>query len=438
MVTVNKKGDFVSPQLALIIVAIVGFAILAFALYQIFGNQNLSERDLCRLSIISRATVPSVAQQAIPLNCQTEKICITTRDTPSESSISPFAIFGKDTSDCKQFAGEENFLDINVKMSSDPGEQSRTLETIQRNVANAMFDCWYMTGQGKMDIFTQSSNYGEDIEKVLADTATETLGLTIPQIKPACVICSRIAFSDKLIQADKALGDYGILKQINYNSYMSREKVPRSSLTYFQAFTDPSAGTGYGSIADTEALSKYFGRTSLTSVEIADVKRILEEQFKNQPAELAKVKSLTEVQLIGYLSGLQKATASNQIAIVFSQIKVPSISADDAFWNTLQNGAILGGITAVSGPGKIASYLIPGPGWYKALFKIAVIGGTSLSLASDASSAVSSNQALSAATCGTFESSFSETEQKGCSLVKLMNWDVNSINGLCSVIEGNL
>ncbi|MEK6909050.1 MAG: hypothetical protein AABX23_03300 [Nanoarchaeota archaeon] len=434
MIFNNKKGDLVSSQLALIIATIVGFAILAFALFQVFENRDLSERDLCRLSIISRATVPSVVQQAIPLNCHTEKICITV----NEGFFDSFTIFGNQKSDCKQFAGEKNVADIKVKMSSDIGEQTQTLETIQRKVANAMFDCWYMTGQGKMDIFTQSSNYGKDIEDILANTATETLGLAIPKIKPACVICSRVAFSDKLIEADKQLKQLGILKQINYNTYMSREKVPRSSLTYFQAFTDPSAGTGYSSIGDTEGLSQYFGKTDLTPEEFANAKAVLLEQFKNQPVEKAEIEKMLEPKLVSYLANLKKATSSNQIAIVFSQIKVPSIKEDDAFWNTLQNGAILGGITALSGPGKIASFLIPGPGWYKALFTIAAVGGTSLSLASDASSAVSANQALSAATCGKFESTLSETEKKGCSLVKLMNWDVNSINGICNLIEGKL
>ena len=74
---VDKRGELTSTQLAMIILAVVGFLIIGFALYKVFNNDSLTNRDLCRLSIVSRATVPGIAQQAVPLNCFTEKVCIT-------------------------------------------------------------------------------------------------------------------------------------------------------------------------------------------------------------------------------------------------------------------------------------------------------------------------------------------------------------------------
>ncbi len=422
-----RRGELSSGQLVMIILAVAGFAIAMLFLFGIFKNQDLTERELCRLSVLSRATVPGVAQQAVPLNCFTEKVCITVDDG------SVLGIGGKDNS-CKQFAGEKNVRTVEVKLGEGLGGQ-KAIDTIQREVANSMFDCWMMTGQGKMDIFKSG-------EGGFVDEALDYTSLSIQQIKPKCIVCSRVAFSDALTSHKNA----NVLKEINYNEFMSREKVPGSSLTYFQAFTDEGIGSGYGAIGSSEdKLAKYYDKLKddvFSDAEVEEIKAILFEQFGPQISleDKAKINDLKPLTIKSFFNNFDRSVKSkdNQIAIVFTQIKVPSVPADTQFWNTLRNGAIVGGFSMISGPGKIASFLIPGAGWVKALVKVAAVGATSLNLALTAEGQTGTNQALSVATCGKFESKVGG-EQQGCSLVKLVNWDVNTINSLCTGgIEGNL
>jgi len=192
----NKRGDLSSTQLVVIILAIAGFAFGVMFLFGVFKNDSLTNRDLCKLSILSRATVPGVVQNAIPLDCFTEKICITTEKSFIENvkkkvrgtlSINSQAIINQ-KSDCKQFAGEENVREVKIKINKVDIESSRKI--IEEEYANAMFDCWVMTGQGKLDVFrgTGSTTVSSSIlEGLLPD-----LGHLIRTIKPQCLVCSRI------------------------------------------------------------------------------------------------------------------------------------------------------------------------------------------------------------------------------------------------------
>ena len=102
----------------------------------------------------------------------------------------------------------------------------------------------------------------------------------------------------------------------------------------------------------------------------------------------------------------------------------------------MQNGAILSGTVGLSGPGRVLSLLGFTP-LTKFLTWVVSVGGVSTYLAYDAEKQTHANQALSATTCGDFQSTVAG--QKGCSLVKLMNWDAKNVNTLCTGgIEGNL
>ena len=422
---VDKRGELTSTQLAMIILAVVGFLIIGFALYKVFNNDSLTNRDLCRLSIISRATVPGITQQAVPLNCFTEKICITV----DKSFFSAAAIFGNKKSDCKQFAGEENVRTVEVSLKG-LGNQEKAKETIQREVANSMYDCWLMTGQGKMDIF-KGTPQGSVIDKAFK-FGIEWVDLKVPEVKPTCIVCSRVAFSDALISHPENKS----LKGIDYNKFMSREKVPGSALTYFQAFTDESVGSGYGVIEQSEnKLAPYIiKKEPLGNDDFEAVKKILIEQAKT-PGEKGKIGELKSGQVQEILNQM-KTKPTNQIAIVFAQIKVSGVNEKDQFWNTLQNGAILSGTVGLSGPGKVLSILGFTP-LTKFLTYVIGVGGVSTYLAFEAEATTHSNQALASVVCDKFQST--QKDQKGCSLVKLVNWDVNTVNSLCTGgIEGNL
>jgi hypothetical protein len=429
----DKRGEFTSTQVATWVVIIVGFAIAVFFIYNVFNNKDLAERDACRLSLLARATVPSALEQELPLNCQSQKICITLdKSIPQRLKETFTGAAISEKSECEQFAGEENVgKPIKVNLDNPLGAAQK----IQEAVANAMYDCWLMTGEGKLDIFSGKYKPSDSLGDKWASDILEWTSIDIPQIKPACLVCSKVAFSKELTSDSRWAS---VSREINYNRFLSTQQVPQSSLTYLQTFTDQGVGSGYGAIEQTEnKLTKYAGDTSLTPAQVPEIRAVLNEQFRNNPVELKKINDMNDEALLKYVKSMPKieSKASSQIAIVFAQIKVPKIDPNDQFWSTFRNGAVLGGAAAISGPGKVASFFIPGPGWMKALYKIAAVGGTSLALAFEAEGQTEANQALSAATCGNFSST--RKDQMGCSLVKLMNWDVNSINSLCTGgIEG--
>lgn len=451
----NKRGSLGPGQIALLILVIVSFILIGIFMWGLFKNDDLNEREICHLSLLTRATLPRIIESAIPLNCHTDKICLTI-----DKNL--WDIIRKKDNSCKQFAGEKNVRNVEVKIKQGMSivQEKDVLETIQREVANAMFDCFKMTGEGKLDIFTNSYKPSKEVGEVLLDEGTDVIGLTVQQIQPRCIVCSRIAISDALIEVDKSLTEpkiplvrnsfqeeiYGnedrsILKRIDINRFLSREKVPGSSLTYVQTFTDESVGSGYSSIeSEEQKLQKYVGKTEFSESDLIEIKEILKNQFKSRPAELEKISKLKLTSLPKYFESFVKSGASkdNQFAIVFTQFKIPQIDENDAFWKSFSTSALMGGASMFTSAGTLLTILIPGPGWAKATWIIGSIGVTSTVMGFNARSNTLANQALAPVVCGKFESQNKEGLQ-GCSLTKLVNWDVDTINNLCfGGIEGNL
>ena len=199
----NKKGELTSTQLATLVIVIVGFAIAVIFLWSVFGNKDLTERDVCRLSILSRATVPGVVQQEVPLSCFTEKICITKKKSFIEKAKATFSLSGSAVNskngDCEQFSGENNVRDVKIDLTN----TLKASEEIQREVANAMYDCWIMAGQGKLDIFSGKESYSDNVANALIGEGLEWASLKLPEIKPACLVCSRVAFSNEIVSDEK-------------------------------------------------------------------------------------------------------------------------------------------------------------------------------------------------------------------------------------------
>lgn len=376
----SSKRAQIAPTTIVGLVLVIGGLILGFLFYfGIFGNKNLEERDLCRLSILSRATAPAVAGQALPLNCFTEKICITV-EGDSAPSLSPFAIFGEKKSDCEQFAGEKNVVDIEVKINKDLADQGRTIKTIEKLYADAMFDCWTMTGEGKLEVFRGETDGAVSTTfDVLATLAGSDLGQIARTIKPQCIVCSRVALSDKLVKADE---DYKVLSGLDFKKYLATQKVPDGSgLTYLQKFTDESVG----SFANSEVNLKP-----------------VDEKFK--------------------------ALFSNQLAIIFMQIKTEGTPEDIAKEAAFLTGATIGG-------GLITTPLGKATGVLGGVFL--TLGGSGLAYLG-AENIAKENQAISLASCNEYEKD-NKKASLGCSLIKPVKWEINEVNSLCSGgIKGNL
>ncbi|MGV8142429.1 MAG: hypothetical protein ACP5NS_02220 [Candidatus Pacearchaeota archaeon] len=365
-----KRGELTSQEIAVLVLGIGGFVLVFLFLFAIFDNQSLTERELCRLSILERATLPSGVEKAVPLQCTTEKVCITIDE----------GIFGKE-SDCKQFAGEENVRVVKVKLN-DIGQQTQAIRAVERETANAIFDCWAMTGQGKLDVFRGDGTTGQLAVSSLLKFAGTDIDQIVKTVQPKCIVCSRVALSEELIKRDTS----NILSKVNVNNYMARELVPGSSLTYLQTLTD-------------ESVRSYAGADDIKNAE-----------------NLTLVKS---------------STGGPQMAVIFMQIKTEADPHNVGVQAAALSGTAIGGGGLLTGVGRKAITTFP---IVSTLVALGATGGAYLA----AKDIAEDNQALSFAACSEAEKD-GDKAKLGCSLVKPVVWDVSTVNQMClGGIEGNL
>jgi len=199
----SKKGDLLAPaKIISLVLAILGFTAIIIFLLHGFDFSSYSEDELCHNSIIMRGSMFESAQGYIPLKCTTKKICLTTK------------LFG---GDCPQFAGEKNIKKIRI--SSDP---QKGADEIEEQIANSLYDCWRITGEGKLDLF----GGGKDPSVIGSLTGLKNLN----GAKSTCLICSRVALATDISEET--------LEKVDVNEYMKSHKVPGSDLTYIQKFTN--------------------------------------------------------------------------------------------------------------------------------------------------------------------------------------------------------
>ncbi len=168
MKIVNKKAAIVQYTLITIIILLASAAIVLLFL-KAFPFSETIDKEACRTSVALRNEAylrgENILPEIVPLKCKTEEITITTENE----------------------------------------------ELIKRNLANAMYDCWWMMGEGKMQPFAESTwrNFGFE------------------GAQSACVICSTIEF-------DKGSKN----KKIDLLPYLVTSKIPLKDITYFEYFTD--------------------------------------------------------------------------------------------------------------------------------------------------------------------------------------------------------
>jgi hypothetical protein len=90
-------------------------------------------------------------------------------------------------------------------------------EDIKRTIANSMYDCWWMLGQGEMEFFTDESWWS--LKNLLA---TE---------KANCVICSEIKFKDNVKKKNI---------ELDIADYLETTKIPMKDVTYLEYFLGES------------------------------------------------------------------------------------------------------------------------------------------------------------------------------------------------------
>lgn len=125
----NKKAEMTSNQLIKVAILFASVVVISLFLMIVFlwSKPNI-DQETCHTSIVLRSTYNSAlfdTSKIVPLKCRTEKICLS------------------GGGDCNEFKA-----DVDIKLSKDKEEaKKQVLDTI----ANAMYDCHSMLGEGKLD-----------------------------------------------------------------------------------------------------------------------------------------------------------------------------------------------------------------------------------------------------------------------------------------------
>jgi len=197
----EKRGELTSTQIILTILAIAAFVIVLIFVLAVLNINEQSADEACKLSVLTRATVPDEAQQLAPLNCHTKKTCLTLGDN-----------------NCPQFTGEKNVKYVKVSSA----------EQIEHESAEAMLNCWSLMGQGKLNLFN-----GRKGKEFITNFAIDYFD--VKEIHPMCVICSRVALAEDLSTEPEGVD---ILKKVDINEYIRKTQVQPGGDTYLQTFTD--------------------------------------------------------------------------------------------------------------------------------------------------------------------------------------------------------
>jgi hypothetical protein len=164
----NKKALETGILVGIIITVVAGIVILLFI--RGWGLKGIIDKEACHQSVVMRS-MPSVIgdamKKAIPLKCKTEDILI-------------------------------NFDDE---------------EFVKQRTANAMYGCWWMLGEGKLDFFTEGGMKGWGL--------AATTG--------SCVVCSTIQFSDRAKNK---------ISSVDMTDYIQNTKIPLKNNTYMEYFSD--------------------------------------------------------------------------------------------------------------------------------------------------------------------------------------------------------
>lgn len=358
---IGKKGSSLVPETIVVwALVIAGILLVGLALYSMFEFSGESPTEVCRLSVLTRATVPADVQPYMPLKCSTKKICFTEGES------------------CKEFNGEKNVMTVKLK-----GSAREKAQIIEEETANAMFDCWSIMGQGKLDI---------------SGSHAESIGL--PNDGKMCVICSRLALGE----ISKDVLEMGIGKgNLDVAKYMETHTVPGTGLSYLQAMSEK-------------------GINSYLNIDSIENKAAL-NKWANEHRTIKNPDSKKEEEIV------LNTGQGNEIAFLFSQIKTTSYA--EAFTNLGRDVAVVaGGTFMIPGVSTVAKKIILTPQG------LAVAGIAAAGTAIYIGNNVYQGRALASGYCGEFTSTDKSQLKGGCSLVSAVPYTIDNINSLCDYIEG--
>ncbi|MEN9626202.1 MAG: hypothetical protein RL557_530 [archaeon] len=154
----GKQGEVLTSKIVIVILAIFGFLVILYFILSGTYTQDI-DRQTCHQSVIYRSSVkigPVDSSKAIPLNCETEKIC--------------FSLSGEDCTELSDAAGNPV---RKIRLSSDAGKAK---EEILDEIAEELKNCQWMLGEGQLDFMPKDllqKKYGLICTRFVFDDAAK-------------------------------------------------------------------------------------------------------------------------------------------------------------------------------------------------------------------------------------------------------------------------
>ncbi len=284
----SLRGELTSSQIIGIVLAIAGFAVVLIFVSILYSGGNQTNAEACRLSVLARATAPTAVQANVPLKCTTNKICV------SAGARS-----------CDAFVGEQGVS--LVKVSKDTLSQPVQLQQI---LADTMYSCWSMMGQGKLDLFGNAARY-----------------VGFSNGKSTCVICSRVAFASDISNTTIESAFSGL------DTFLQGTNIPGKPISYLSAFMDRGTST-FASAKELSSVPVISGFSSPT---------------RQTPRQIAFVFSQIKVEKTGDVLTRFGAAAAGATFVLPGQAKIGGVVA-------LGVGALTGVINNEFARGAAAGY----------------------------------------------------------------------------------
>lgn len=407
----HKKGDISVDFLITVVLLIAGFIIL-LVLFSNIGGTGKLDRTVCHTSVIYRASLPNLFQGYVPLKCQTNKICITS------------GLFS--TGNCVSLKGETGITTVKVS-SGTAGEKQ-----IEQIYTQEMFDCWQTMGEGKVSLWNQylAQNYG------------------FGDVYPTCVVCTRIGFDyDKL----KAAGIN--LDNVNIQEYMLTHVAPNSNLTYFEYMVgqggqfstsalDTSTITAGGKLPDASAISSATSQLSATSqqdLNNLESSKTLSQDYQVTPSSrlIDFNKDSTAILFMQITSPKQGETFGNLVTAAISILGFGTAYKPGAFFSFPQFSVAqdLAGATSPTGVvwEEYAAKSITATGKFAAKPLTYAIIATAVATAVIQQVNVAWQRSVTAGKCQDTE--IGTNARNGCSVVRAIPYEPDTISTYCRVIE---
>ncbi len=359
----EKRGELTTTQIAVILFAIVSFVIVLIFIFQFWDSGQVTQKELCHLSVVTRGSSPESAQSYVPLKCSTQKTCLYEGDEKCKYS----------------FAGEKT---EEIKLDK---EDSKAAEQIAETSALAMYDCWQMMGEGKIDLFHSAAvKYGFSA----ADSA--------------CVICSRIAL-------DAGSRNDLILSKVDLPEYLQTHQPPEreDGQTYLQVFTD-------------KTVSSYTKINAETFDAAVDKNPVISEfETRENNPEMAVV--FMQIKPPEYSNAFSSLASAGATGVVSGFVLAPKAAVTGLGWAAkgILRLPVVAAVAGAAGAGYITMNVHAG--------QVAAAGYCG---------EVTVPGGGNAKVLEVYEGNKTKASN-GCSMVQVVPYDAKAINKLCSHIESS-